>query len=162
MEDTGSIPPKASREDELIRRSQFVFFHPLRVRWAELDPQGIVFNPNYFMYFDVAFSEYMRAIGYAYPGGLSTAGCDLFAVSANATFRASARYDDELQVAVRVARIGRTSLTAELAVYRGEELLVIGSLVYVTASLESRNPVPVPSAFVDAIAAFEQRAPTQR
>ena len=49
----------AERPD-LPRRPRFGFFHPLRVRWSELDPQGIVFNPNYLVYFDIAVTEYMR------------------------------------------------------------------------------------------------------
>jgi acyl-CoA thioester hydrolase len=154
-------PAGEVRDNQLITREQFAFFYPLRVRWSELDPQSIVFNPNYFVYFDTAVGEYMRAIGYGYPAGLSAAGCDMFAVSANATFRASARYDDDLSIGVRVARIGRTSFTAELVIYRAQELLVIGTLVYVTASLDTRKSVPVPQAFIDAITAFEQVAPAR-
>lgn len=153
--------PGEKRHEPTAARDQFSFFHPLRVRWAELDPQGIVFNPNYFMYFDTAVGEYMRAIGYGYPEGLSAAGCDLFAVHASASFRASARYDDDLAIGTRVARIGRTSLTVELAAYRAEDLLVMGTLVYVTASLAERRPVPVPPCFIDAIVGFERVAPTR-
>jgi acyl-CoA thioester hydrolase len=154
-------PSSEYRDNQLVTRAQFAFFYPLRVRWSELDPQGIVFNPNYFVYFDTAVGEYMRAIGYGYPEGLSAAGCDMFAVNANATFRASARYDDNLEIGTRVVRIGRTSFTVELGIYRGQELLVVGTLVYVTATLEARKPVPVPQAFIDAIAAFEQVSPTR-
>lgn len=149
------------RDDQLIAREQFAFFFEQRVRWAELDPQGIVFNPNYFVYFDTAVGEYMRAIGYGYPAGLSAAGCDMFAVNANATFRSSARYDDDLSIGVRVARIGRTSFSVELAVYRAHELLVVGTMVYVTASLEDKKAVPVPQAFIDAIIAYERVAPAR-
>lgn len=156
-----SKPSSEYRDNQLVSHEQFAFFHAQRVRWAELDPQGIVFNPNYFVYFDNAVGEYMRAVGYPYPSGLSAAGCDMFAVSANATFRASARYDDDLQIGTRVMRIGRTSFGVELGVYREREPLVIGTLVYVTASLETRRPVPVPQAFVDAICAFEKVAPAR-
>ena len=154
-------PPGEYRDNQLVTREQFAFFFSQRVRWAELDPQGIVFNPNYFVYFDTAVGEYMRAIGYGYPAGLSAAGCDMFAVSANATFRGSARYDDDLAIGVRVARIGRTSFTVELAVYRAQELLVVGTMVYVTASLEGKKPVPVPQQFIDAIVGFEQVTPVR-
>jgi hypothetical protein len=51
-------------------RSDFRFAHRLRVRWSEVDAQGIVFNPNYFVYADVGFTEYMRAVGLAYPQDL--------------------------------------------------------------------------------------------
>lgn len=42
--------------------SQFTFFHTLRVRWAEVDPQSIVFNGHYLTYADVAITEYFRAL----------------------------------------------------------------------------------------------------
>ena len=44
-------------------RDAFSFFHPLRVRWAEVDPQSIVFNGHYLTYADVAITEYFRALG---------------------------------------------------------------------------------------------------
>jgi len=52
-----------------MRRDDFTFLHPLRVRWAEVDRQDVVFNANYFLYFDVAVAEYWRAIGIPYPEG---------------------------------------------------------------------------------------------
>ncbi len=105
----------------------FAFFHPLRVRWAELDPQGIVFNPNYFMYADLAVTEYMRAVGFVYPAAFEAHGTDTFTVNASANFRAPAVYDDELRIGVRTARIGRTSLRFEIGVFRDEQLLAEGS-----------------------------------
>ncbi|MFZ5617174.1 MAG: acyl-CoA thioesterase [Pseudomonadota bacterium] len=45
-------------------RTDFSFFHPLRVRWSECDGQGIVFNVNYFLYYDIAIWEWTRALGY--------------------------------------------------------------------------------------------------
>src|SRR3954466_15102891 len=113
--------------------ADFAFAHRLRVRWAELDPQRIVFNAHYLTYFDVALSEYMRAVGFKAPDGLAKHGCDIVLANAhldfrraNATlvFRASPRYDDELLVTARIARIGRTSLGFRMACFRDEALLV--------------------------------------
>ena len=80
-------------ERELSKREQFAFTHPLRVRWSEVDRQGIVFNPHYFAYADIAMTEYMRAIGYPSPEGLPAAGSDLFAIRAEADYLGSAVYD---------------------------------------------------------------------
>jgi len=96
----------------------FEFFHGLRVRWAEVDPQGIVFNAHYLTYADVAFTEYMRTIGFPYPDGLQALGTDLFAVSASLDYQGSARFDDELEIGVRVERIGRTSIRFLIGVFR--------------------------------------------
>jgi acyl-CoA thioester hydrolase len=148
----------AERSD-LPSRPRFAFFHPLRVRWSELDPQGIVFNPNYFVYFDIGVTEYLRTIGFVYPADFSAAGSDMFAVHANANFCASAHYDEGVDIGVRAARLGRTSFAFELAIFRADELLVHGSLVYVNASLESRKPQLLPEPFVRKVAAFERLPP---
>lgn len=141
-------------------RSAFRFAHPLRVRWGEVDRQDVVFNPNYFVYFDVAVGEYWRAIGFAYPAALGGES-DLFAVDAHARFLAPARYDDELEIGCRTERLGRTSVGIELAVFRGAELLTVGELVYVHVALASRRPSPLPPPMREAILAFEPSPPRE-
>jgi acyl-CoA thioester hydrolase len=140
----------------------FVFAHRLRVRWAELDPQRIVFNANYLMYFDVALSEYMRAIGFKYPDGLAKYGCDIVAANASLDFRDSARYDDELLVTARVDYLGRTSLRFRMGCFRDETLLVEGRLVYVNVTLGEHRPAPLPEAFVEKVRSFERIAPERK
>ncbi len=146
----------------MTSREQFTFFHPLRVRWAELDPQGIVFNANYLMYFDIAMTEYMRGIGLLYQDYLKTFGTDIFAVNAGINFRASAVYDDEIDVGARVAQIGRTSVTFAMAVFRKDELLVDGSMIYVNADHATKKTAPLPQPFLDRILAFERTAPERK
>jgi acyl-CoA thioester hydrolase len=143
-------------------REQFALIHPLRVRWAEVDAQGIVFNPQYFAYADVAMTEYMRSAGFAYPGGFSQFGCELFAVRAEADFLASARYDDELSLATRIEYIGRTSLRFRTAIFRSDELLTSTAITYVNASLESKQPMPVPAEIVARIERFERTPPERK
>ena len=144
---------------DAISRQDFTFFHPLRVRWSEVDPQGIVFNPNYLAYADIALTEYMRGIGFPYPDALLRLGSDLFAVRAEINFRASAKYDDELDLAARVSRIGRTSLSLTFGIFRGEQLLCEVLLTYVNAGRETQRPVPLPEAFLAAVLAYEHRPP---
>jgi acyl-CoA thioester hydrolase len=109
------------------------FKHPLRVRYGECDPQGIVFNANYLLYFDVVFTELWReALG---PWqALKDSGVDLVVANANIDFRASARFDDELTLIAHIARLGTTSIASEFDVARGDELLVSGRLVHVCVS----------------------------
>ncbi len=137
----------------------FEFFHELRVRWAEVDPQGIVFNASYLVYADVAFTEYMRAVGFPYPAGLDPYESDLFVVSASADYAAPARFDDMLSIGVRIERFGRTSMRFAIGVFRdGDPLARIG-LTYVHASREAAEPVPIPQAFVERVQTFEKREP---
>ncbi len=134
----------------------------MRVRWAEVDAQGIVFNPNYLMYFDVGLTEYMRTIGFTYPDGLKPFGTDLFAVNATISFRGSAHYDDEIEVAARVQRIGRTSLIFGMATFRGDAVLVDGTMVYVNGDAETKQPSPLPPPFIDKILGFERITPERK
>jgi acyl-CoA thioester hydrolase len=145
-----------------VSRDEFTFFHPLRVRWSEVDPQGIVFNPNYLAYADLALTEYMRRIGFPYPDGLLRLGSDLFAVRSEINFRASARYDDELELAARMSRIGRTSLTLLIGMFRGGELLCDVTMVYVNASRETQSSMPVPEEFIEAVLGFEEQPPERK
>ena len=152
------MPGQAARSS----RPNFAFFHEIRVRWAEVDAQGIVFNPNYFMYADIAVTEYMRAVGFPYPQGFAEFGTDTFAVHAAADFHDAAEFDDELSLAVRLARIGRTSFVFEIGVFRGEQPLTDIALTYVNATREGRTPAPVPQAFIDRVLAFEPVPPARK
>jgi acyl-CoA thioester hydrolase len=126
-------------------RSGFGFFHSLRVRWSEVDPQGIVFNPNYLMYADVALTEFWRALGIDYAALASTHGVDTFMVNAQADYFASARFDEEIEIGVKTERLGRSSLVLSFAVFRRDEGLVAGALTYVFATTGAeRTPTPIP------------------
>jgi acyl-CoA thioester hydrolase len=142
-----------------VARTDFAFSCPLRVRWAEVDRQGIVFNGHYLTYFDVGITEYWRAIGYPYPDALLGHGSDTFAVKASIEYHAPARYDELVDVLVRVGRIGRTSLQFVLEIHRGEAQLISGELIYVNADADTRKPIPVPGFLREAIMRFERVPP---
>ena len=93
-----------------MERGDFTLVHTLRVRWAEVDRQDVVFNGHYFLYFDVAVAEYWRAIGFDYPRDIVEHGTDIYAVKASAEYHGSATYEDLLDIGCRVARIGRSSI----------------------------------------------------
>jgi YbgC/YbaW family acyl-CoA thioester hydrolase len=86
-------------------RQQFRFFHRLRVRWAEVDMQKIVFNAHYLMYFDTAISDYWRALALPYEATFVALQGDLYVKKATLEFHVSARLDDQLEVAQRVDAI---------------------------------------------------------
>jgi len=140
-------------------REEFTMSHRLRVRWAEVDLQGVVFNAHYFLYFDVAIAEYWRAIRFDYPKSLEPLGGDVFAVKASAEFHGSAGYEDELDVCCRCARLGRSSMQFLLGIWRGDELLTSGELLYVYVELATRRSAPVPDMLREAIVAYERTPP---
>ena len=84
------------------------FVHRLRVRFHECDPQGVVFYAHYFAYVDVALTEMWREAFGSY-GDVVAAGTDVVVVEAASTFRASARFDDDLDVELRIEWLGTTS-----------------------------------------------------
>jgi acyl-CoA thioester hydrolase len=147
-----------------MARAEFALAHRLRVRWAEIDRQGIVFNGHYLTYFDIGITEYWRAIGYPYPDALLAEGSDTFVAKASIEYHAPAHYDDLVDVLVRVARIGRTSMQFLLEIRRtepdgAETHLVSGEVIYVNADAATRKPAPVPGFLREAIARFERVQP---
>ena len=90
--------------------ADFRLRQPLRVRWAEVDLQGVVFNGHYLTYCDVCVTEYWRAIGMIYPAAFLEIGSDLFVRKATLEYHAAALFDDELELCGRTARLGTTSL----------------------------------------------------
>lgn len=133
----------------------FPFHHRLRVRWTEVDMQGVVFFGHYVTYFDLAMAEYFRAMGRPYPDGLVAGGGDLFVKKVDCEYFGSARYDDLLDIGVRTVRLGRSSLTLGVAVTRDDDTLAAGEVVYVHADPESRKSVPLPEDLRASIEAFD-------
>jgi acyl-CoA thioester hydrolase len=142
-----------------MQLGDFSFSHSLRVRWAEADMQGIVFNGHYLTYADVGITEYFRAMGQAYSGETGVNGSDFFAVRTLLEYRSPARFDELLDVHVRIARLGNSSMQFLIGIYRGEELLVNGEIVYVHADQSTRRPSPIPASFRAAVIGFETLAP---
>lgn len=138
-----------------LRRSDFRFFHRLRVRWAEVDMQKIVFNAHYLMYFDTAISDYWRALALPYQATMDHFGGDLYVVKATVEFHASARVDDQLEVAMKCSRIGRSSMLFTGAIFRGDEHLISGEIVYVFADPASQTARPVPPALRQIMLGYE-------
>jgi acyl-CoA thioester hydrolase len=134
-------------------KSDFHFAHPLRVRWSEVDRQGVVFFGNYLNYYDIAMTEYMRAIGFPYPRGLLDRGTDLHVIRAEAEYKGSARFDDVIEIHTKVERLGQSSLTFAFEVYReGEdELLSTGRTVYVNVDQTSRKSSPLPAELTEKV-----------
>jgi acyl-CoA thioester hydrolase len=142
-----------------MNRAEFTLLHRLRVRWAEVDRQDVVFNGHYFFYFDVAVTEYWRAIGLDYPAALVAGGTDLFAIKASAQFHASATYDDLLDIGCRTARLGRTSMELQVGVFRGDAHLTSGELVYVHVDLATKRSTPLPPFVREAVLRYERIPP---
>ena len=145
-------------EPTVLQRSSFRHLERLRVRWVEVDMQQIVFNAHYLMYMDTAVAGYWRSLALPYQDTMSALGGDLYVRKATLEYEGSARYDDQLDVGIRCARIGKSSMRLQAGVFRGEQRLVHGELVYVFADPASQTAQPVPPALRAVLTGFEAGA----
>ena len=141
------------------RKSDYRFSHPLRVRWAEVDMQKIVFNAHYLMYCDTAITEYWRALALPYEEAMAELGGDLFVKKASLEYHGSARCDDQLDIALKCSRMGNASMEFSSAIFRGEELLVTAVIGYVFGEAITRRSRPVPDGLRKMIADYEAGRP---
>lgn len=138
-----------------MKKDAFRYLEPLRVRWAEVDMQKVVFNVHYLMYIDTAVAGYWRALALPYTQTMVDLSGDLFVRKSSIEYFAAAEYDDRLEVGLRCARTGTSSMLFEAAVFRGDETLVTAELVYVFADPHLRRSKPIPEPLKQALSAFE-------
>jgi YbgC/YbaW family acyl-CoA thioester hydrolase len=138
-----------------MKRAEFRHLETLRVRWAEVDLQKIVFNGHYLMYVDTAVAGYWRALALPYHETMEQLQGDLYVRKATLEYEGSARYDERLEVGICCTRIGNSSMVFAAAVFRGEQALVHGELVYVFADPHTQTSRPVPAPLREWLQAFE-------
>lgn len=129
------------------------FVHRHRIRYHECDAQGVVFNANYLTFLDVAMTELFRTVYGSY-AEMNRHGYDWMVVDAHIAWKAPARFDDDLAVALTVARFGRTSMTTHFVQSVGEQVCAAGEIVHVWVDYASHQPVPVPQTAINALAAY--------
>jgi acyl-CoA thioester hydrolase len=133
------------------------FTHTLRVRYAECDPQGVVFNAHYLAYFDASITELWRAAFGGYQVMMDR-GIDLVVAESQLRFRAPARFDEELTLSVEITKMGNTSIVSTHRITRGEELIVEGTLRHVTVERTSLGKTPIPDWIRDQLAQWTAEA----
>src|ERR1044072_6008839 len=135
------------------RKPPFKYSSLTRVGFSDTDAQGIVYYGRYLPYFDSARVEYHRHLQL-----LVTEPREYeFVMRANTIeYHAPAQFDDLIEVFIRVSRIGRTSVTYELAAYRDDDVLMVtATQTLVLVDLDERRAFPVPDDYRAQIAAFE-------
>jgi len=136
------------------RKPPFKYAAYTRVGFSDTDAQGIVYYGRYLPYFDMARVEYHRHLDLL-PRGPQDREFVMRACSIE--YFAPARFDDLIEVYVRVSRIGRTSLTYDAAAYRVDDdlLMVTAQQTLVLVDLAERKPCPIPAGVRDRVRAFE-------
>lgn len=136
----------------------FKFFTPIQVRYVETDMQGHVFFGHYLTYFDVALTEYLKAIGYGYDA-VRADGIDFYYVEALCQYKGRAFFEEILHVHARIANIGNTSFSFEFSIFEetSNRSIATGRIVAVAVGLETNKPVPVPQKLRKAVEDFEKQ-----
>ena len=119
------------------------FTHRLRVRYVECDMQGIVFNAHYYTWIDDAYTELWRD-AFGTLDALRDLGCDFVVAESSARFRASARFDQEIDNAVAVESISTTSMTTTHTFFHQNQLLVEGRIRHVCIDKKTMAKAPWP------------------
>jgi YbgC/YbaW family acyl-CoA thioester hydrolase len=140
------------------RKPPFRYSALARVGFSDTDAQGVVYYGRYMPYFDLARTEYHRHLGRPHADNVD------FAMRAvTVEYFAGARFDDLLEIFVRVERIGTTSITYDHAAYRldsdGDTLMATAQATLVCIALDERRAVPVPEALRSQLEEFEGHPP---
>lgn len=140
------------------RQPNFPFRYPFRVRYAETDAQRMVFFGNYLIYYDTAISEYFRELGYDYANQVRDTGTDFHVVRASVDYHFPLRYDDEIEVGVRIARLGNASLHFAVAIFVAakDEPASTGEIVWVNADQSTGKSAPAPESLRALIGAEQE------
>ena len=138
------------------RKPPFKYSSLTRVGFSDTDAQGIVYYGRYLPYMDLARVEYHRMLGLL-GMDIGEPGVEFVMRACTIEYHAPAVFDDEIEVAVRVSRIGRTSATYECAAYRVEDdaVMVTAHQTLVLVDLDERKACAVPDSFRERIRAFE-------
>ncbi|MCB1744131.1 MAG: acyl-CoA thioesterase [Gammaproteobacteria bacterium] len=141
-----------------MARAEFRFGYPFRVRYSEVDAQGVVFNAHYLTYFDTAITEYFRVLPYDYMGQVKQTGEDYHTVRTLVEYQAPILFDEDIEVMVRVSRIGRTSLSFVLEIHGadGEDLRATGEVVWVNTDQSTHRSAPLPELLLERLKAYEK------
>ena len=132
-------------------RAAYRYFVPIPTRWMDNDVYGHVNNVVYYAYFDTVINRYLIA-----EGGLDIArGATIgLCVESRCRYRKPIAFPDDVDAGLRVAKLGRSSVTYEVGIFaRGEEdAAAEGSFVHVFVDRETRRATPIPETIRAALA----------
>lgn len=140
-----------------MARQDFRFHVSKRVRYAEIDGQKVVFNSRYLEYFDLGMTEYWRTVGVNEKYGDHTP--EFHVARSEVNYRAPILFDEEIDICVRVGRVGRSSMTVEFEIHGKDrdDLRADGILVDVHVAEAQGAVQPVPDDFLALFEKFEGR-----
>jgi acyl-CoA thioester hydrolase len=132
----------------------FSFSTPVRVRFADTDAQGIAHNAAYFVWFEVARVEYLRAFAGGYQA-LRDRGIEALTLETHCRYRVPARFDDELVIHTRCTAPRGARFRYDYLIARGDEIVADGHTEHACVDASTLWPTRVPAWLAEAIEAAE-------
>jgi acyl-CoA thioester hydrolase len=136
--------------------SVFRFFHPIEIRYGDLDPQGHLNNAKYLTYFETARINYFAHLGLFTPGQ-SFMDVNVIMAEARITFLKPVQFGMPIKVGVHIGKIGNKSMTVEQNIVNAEtnEVMATGQVILVAFDYHTNKTKPVPVEMRGAITSFE-------
>ena len=132
----------------------FRFSTDVRVRFAEMDAQGVAHNSNYLVWFEIARIAYLEEFAGGYPA-LRETGLESFVLESHVRYRVPAHFDDRLRIRARVGELRGARFRFDYEITRGDEMLADGWTSHACVDAETLRPTRIPQSLLDAIAKAE-------
>ena len=128
-----------------VIKSDFTVFWETRIRYYELDPQGIMHNANYLAFYDQAVVEYFRDLDYDYEKEIKETNKDFHTVQAIVQYNKPLYFDDEIEIGLKIKDVGNTSMTWIMAMFiKGTgELASASEIVHVYTDMKTSKPTTI-------------------
>lgn len=136
--------------------SNFHFYHPIEVRYGDLDPQGHLNNAKFVTFFEQARIQYFRYLG-LFKQGQSFMDIGVILADVHIAYKKPVEWGTPVKVGVRTMKIGNKSMTVEQCVVHAEtgEVFALGEVVMVAYDYYTAKSIPVPQEWRDAVRRLE-------
>jgi acyl-CoA thioester hydrolase len=124
------------------------FVHRVRPRYAEVDAQGVVFNAHWLTYFDEACTRWFETMGFD-PKEAFFRDFDVMLVKAVLEWQGPAGFDDVVDIAVGIARLGNASFDVRYTATVDQRAVCVGIVTYVSVKPGTHESAPIPDVLRD-------------
>ena len=140
-----------------MKKEDFCFTHTFRVRYAEVDAQGIVFNAHYLTYFDCAITEYYRKLKYNYTSEVIRSNKDFHVIKTIIDYKKPILFDQLIDACIKTSKIGFSSITFNIGLFENKKkkLLALGNIIQVYTDQSTMISTKLPVNFIKKIKKFE-------
>ena len=140
-----------------MKKTDFKFLHTFRVRYAEVDAQGIVFNAHYLTYFDCVITEYYRKLKYDYALEVKKNKKDFHVIKTILEYKKPLLFDQLIDAGIRTSKVGFSSITFDIGLFENnkKKLLALGSIIQVYTDQVNMQSTKLSEKFVKKIKKFE-------